>query len=560
MEVLTDGGKESNAASGGDGADISVEVDVIGAEEVDSPRNIVWLLTLPDDEVSTTAPAVLGAILEGSSDTHIMTADGSELTQWLKKTSAPLPECLMGTGPCTNVRAVLMESLGADLLVRGTVTRTGPRWTFDVSLYGADGRAAVQSVYQAGGVPVEGKEQTPEQGLEALMVEAVRALFQATGTVKVTTDPDGATVSIDGREVGVSPVITEVPVGMHGIVATLPNHVTVEVTANVVAGRLTPVQMTLSPRLATLMVDSSPVIADIYIDNVKTGTTGTSIQLAPGEYELELRADGYRNRTVHLVLSPEEMKAMSLQLEAKRPKLPVAGLGDIATEAILSRRYFLRAGYRHASLTTGLDDTQGAFDGADFQLGDLLVGGEPNPEAKADLGYHGVHLEAGYHWSENWGVVAAALTVMASGDNSRGNLMFVGGPFEVKLDDFERVEFKPAQLVFRYPYKNLFPQVQAGFGYFSESCKGEFVAARPDERSLPGTVELERSGFLFHFSIEASYFFDTWWFGHASLGIERDLSHDDTETETIVGLGVGITLENPLQDSGFVEPPREVEP
>lgn len=528
---------------------------VVQAEAQGEPRNVVWILDLPaGDEVGTTAPAVLTRILEGSKDKHTVAASAADLAPWLEKNSVPLPDCLGGVAPCSNPRAVLLESLSADLLVRGIIKRAGPRWTFEVKLYGKDGREAHNQVFQAGGVPVDGKPVPPDKSLETVSSEVVRVLFNATGTVKVTTTPEGATITIDGKSVGVSPVITELPVGDHRIKATLENHAETEAMANVVAGRRTPVEMTLNPRLATLTVDSTPVLADLYIDNVKKGTAGSPIQLPPGEYELELRAEGYRNRTVHLVVSPEEMKVMSLQLEATRPKLPVAGLGEVSTEAIISRRYFARVAYRYASLTTGLDDSEGAFNGQNFKLGDLLLDGAPTPEAQADFGYHGIHLEAGYNW-EHWGFVAAGLTILASGDNTRGQLNINGRDHNVKLEDFERIEFKPAQVIFRYPYKNLFPQVQTGFGYFSETFSAEFDT---QPQGLPGTVALDRNGLFFHFSIEASYFFDTWWFAYATLGIERDLSHDDTETETLVGFGVGLTLENPLQDTGFAEPPREV--
>ncbi len=530
--------------------------DVVQAESDAAPRSIVWLLTLPSgDEVAVTAPAVLARILEGSTDRHTVAASADQLAGWIEKNSVPLPDCLGGVAPCANPRAVLLEALAADLMVKGTLKRSGPRWTLEVVLYGHDGREAHNQVFQAGGVPIDGKAVTPEKSLENLCAEVVRVLFKATGTVKVATTPEGASITIDGKPVGISPVITELPVGDHKIEATLENHAAGQATANVVAGRRTPVEITLAPRLATLTVDSTPVLADIYIDNIKKGTAGSPLQLPPGEYELELRAEGYRNRTVHLVVSPEEMKVMSLQLEATRPKLPIAGLGEVSTEAIISRRYYVRAAYRYASLTTGLDKSTGAFNGMDFKLGDLLLDGAAAPEAQADFGYHGIHVEAGYNW-EHWGIVAAGLTILGSGDNTRGQLIVDGAPQAVKLNGFERVEFKPAQLSFRYPYKNLFPQVQTGFGYFSDSFDAEFVAEAP--RGLPSTVALERSGLFWHFSIEASYFFDTWWFGYATLGVERDLSHDDTETETILGFGVGLTLENPLQDTGFAEPPREV--
>jgi hypothetical protein len=128
---------------------------------------------------------------------------------------------------------------------------------------------------------------------------------------------------------------------------------------------------------------------------------------------------------------------------------------------------------------------------------------------------------------------------------------------DVELDEFSRVELRPLQLMLRYPYKNLFPSLQAGLGYSSLSFQGTVQDGATEE-----VVNFEQGGFFWNFGIEASYFFDTWWFAHATLGIQRPITDDETRTVTFLGFGVGLALESPLRELGLSEdptPPRNVE-
>lgn len=53
-------------------------------------------------------------------------------------------------------------------------------------------------------------------------VDAVRGQQRATKPVRITTDPVGAAISVDGRDVGKAPLTTDLAVGHHVVVARMP--------------------------------------------------------------------------------------------------------------------------------------------------------------------------------------------------------------------------------------------------------------------------------------------------------------------------------------------------
>ncbi len=527
-----------------------------GAGERQEPRTIVWILddaALANDEarqIARKAPAIIGRIVKDSGDRHVVALRPEELADWLSRNPRPTPACLQGASRCKNPTAALMESLGADLLVRGRLSSAGPRWTLEVEMFGPTGNSVLERKLQGGGVEGTGAPVTPERGLEQLAFEAVRELFQATGSLEIVSTPPGAEVAVDGSPQGTTPLVIELPIGAHEVALTLADHAPESRPARINARERTLVEVTLSARMATVTVDTTPVQGEVFIDNRSKGTAGVPFQLPAGEHELEIRAEGYKTRTQRLILVPDEQKILSLTLEPKRPELNVTAFGEVSTEAIMARNYFARASYRFASLSTGLSESEGVLADEAFLVGDLgsAEGG------LRDFGFHGLHLDVGHNW-EHFGLVALGLSILSSGDRAEGDLLSEGSvPREgVEFDNFSRLEVRPAQLTFRYPYKNLFPSVQTGFGFHSTT----FTA---DAAEL-GAIDMEQTGFFWGFSIEASYFFDSWWYGFSSLGIQRDLSHDDTDTQMSLSFGVGITFENPLVRFGLrsAEPPREAE-
>jgi len=534
-----------------------VEAAVETSEVDASPRRVLWLIEggpgLEGDEaLSTLAVVVMNRLLEGGTDSHAVAMTPSQLEAHLGRQPARgLPPCLLGHRPCQSPTATAMEALGADLLLVGRLARAGASWTLELKMYGPAGNVALERAFEAKDVSRGGKPARPEDGIEEVAATAIREIFKATGSVEIATEPDGAMIQVDGQEIGPSPVVMEVRVGSYEVRATAAGYLDNTQTLKVRAGKRTTAKLSLKSESAQLTVQTEPVEGTVWLDGKELGPTGKPLKVRPGSYQLEVRAEGYKPRTLHVVVDPEDAKMMSLTLESTRPSLTLTGLGEVSTEEIYARGFYGRAGYRYASLTTGLSESTGTLGSKDVTLKKEEINDGVIP-IRPEFSFQGAHIDLGYTW-ENLGLVALSASIYSSGDTSGGTVLDGDRKVDATLGNFTRYEVAPAQITWRHAYENLIPRVEAGLGWAHTS----FTAATQE-----GSADLTRDEFFFAFGIEASYYFESWWFAFASLGVQWDLTHDDSNAEQLLTIGAGLTFENPIKElfGSPSAPPKEVEP
>jgi hypothetical protein len=112
-----------------------------------------------------------------------------------------------------------------------------------------------------------------------------------TGRLEVTSDPPGATVTIDGTSRGVTPlVIAAMPPGSHRVlIASRDQSATRTVT--VTAGQTSTLSVPLARPVATtngVVSVQSPVELDVFLEGTKVGSSLTSVRLPPGRHTLDL--------------------------------------------------------------------------------------------------------------------------------------------------------------------------------------------------------------------------------------------------------------------------------
>jgi formylglycine-generating enzyme required for sulfatase activity len=233
---------------------------------------------------------------------------GDKAPRMLHLTLAPLPgRLLVDTGAVK----------GADVFVDGRTAGTTPMMPASV----AAGEREV--VVRAEGyvefrtrVEIEGRG--AEQRLDV-------ALVPNSGRVTFRSSPPGATVRVDGRPLGETPLETSVSAGKRAVEFVLDGFKPVARTIEVAAGvPLTVPTATLVPADGVLVLASDPPGAGVTVDGRWRGETPIELALPPRRpLALRLAAAGYEEASLELELRPAERREQTVRLAAQVGKLTV---------------------------------------------------------------------------------------------------------------------------------------------------------------------------------------------------------------------------------------------
>jgi hypothetical protein len=172
------------------------------------------------------------------------------------------------------------------------------------------------SVRAGGHVPVDTTAEV-SVGEQATVDVSLR---RASGQLVVTTEPDSATVEIDGRRAGPAPVVRDLPAGEHEVRATADGYQSTSRNVTVVAGEREQVALTLdqaSRRAGTLVVETDPGGATVRVDGETIGTAPVREELSPGEYRVEVEREGYEGAEQVVRISDGEERRVRLSM--RRP-------------------------------------------------------------------------------------------------------------------------------------------------------------------------------------------------------------------------------------------------
>lgn len=128
-------------------------------------------------------------------------------------------------------------------------------------------------------------EQVPEQEPEA------EPAPPAVGSLQVTSQPSGANVIIDGRDVGVTPVrVNEIAAGTQPVSIQMEGFKPFETTVTIAPGERTDVNGRLEEAMASLRILAKPW-GNIYIDgelSKKESTVWYTARLEPGQHRIRV--------------------------------------------------------------------------------------------------------------------------------------------------------------------------------------------------------------------------------------------------------------------------------
>ena len=147
------------------------------------------------------------------------------------------------------------------------------------------------------------------------------------GVLKVLSIPEGAHVSLDGSDGGVTPATVDAPSGVRRVQLSAPGYKTWESSLVLKAGEALSVgPVTLGQPDAHLIVRSEPAGADATVGGTHLGRTPAEIDLPSGiAHEVVLSAPGYKNWTRAVFADSGRKLAVLARLEPILVRVSVRG-------------------------------------------------------------------------------------------------------------------------------------------------------------------------------------------------------------------------------------------
>jgi len=239
--------------------------------------------------------------------------------------------------------------------------------------------------------------------------EVVVPLLRLPGLVTVDTGGIGATLSVDGREVGALPGTYELAAGTRELLVRAPRHAEQRLTLEVAGGgEAQSVAVALQPAFAGVTVESVPAGATVSIDGAPLGVTPLEATLDAGRYTLAIDHPGFRRfESPITVKAGEPLRIGPVELGLPDGRLSVRTVPEGA-EVSVAGRYrgrspltlelapgvphevvASRAGYEAATRTVSVRSGDRASLSLELVpvLGEVSVSGEP---ADAELFVDGV--------------------------------------------------------------------------------------------------------------------------------------------------------------------------
>jgi hypothetical protein len=195
--------------------------------------------------------------------------------------------------------------------------------------------------------------------------------------LRVTSNPEGADVYVDGSFQGVTPTGFFAESGERRVRVSRQGYEVWERTINVKPYLNRDLEVDLSEiRYSYLALDSTPSGAGVYVDGEYMGTTPTELELRANEkMEIVLRKDGYASWKREVVLTPNRGRNFSVNL-----------LKPEKTDDRLSRGPEIRLGFNGGGI---LDN--GFSLGSEIGIGNFVLGGSfrstGNPDVPEEINW-----------------------------------------------------------------------------------------------------------------------------------------------------------------------------
>lgn len=140
------------------------------------------------------------------------------------------------------------------------------------------------------------------------------------GSLRLTSEPTGAAIEMDGNKVGVTPyVVNDALVGPHHVRMTIPGYQPAEALVTIEEDKPAAVNLQLS-NIGSAEITYGPIYASLYVDDTKVGNDRGSYSFsAPvgSEHTAKLSMYGYKSASKSFRIKPNGVTRVSLNLKEK---------------------------------------------------------------------------------------------------------------------------------------------------------------------------------------------------------------------------------------------------
>lgn len=145
------------------------------------------------------------------------------------------------------------------------------------------------------------------------------------GSLELSSDPLGALVVINGKEMGKTPLkVDTITEGLYNISMKLKNFKNWAQRIQIQSGQLSEVKAKLEVIPGQLMVLSSPAGGQVYVGRTLAGPTPLLLEnVPPGSVNVEVRLEGYANWSQDVVVQPGEKVDLQPMLQRQTGKLTI---------------------------------------------------------------------------------------------------------------------------------------------------------------------------------------------------------------------------------------------
>jgi len=177
--------------------------------------------------------------------------------------------------------------------------------------------------------------------------------------LRVTSDPVGATVYLDGENLGTTPIDRDdLSPGEGTLIIELDGYISNFQTARLKAGKKANISTYLTIQTGSIEIETAPEGAELYIDDVFIGDVNELDKLALGNHTIRAELEGYHTAETNVNIKYDSKSKITLNLKGKPGSLFFTSTPNGASIIIDGLQTGMQTPYKINDIAAGMHDVQ----------------------------------------------------------------------------------------------------------------------------------------------------------------------------------------------------------